>query len=154
LILGRDKLIAQLNISFASLEDSVAGLTEDQMKKVWYGEWSVNQILSHISGWHREMVPAFERIGRGERPIPENADYSNFDSWNHGFAAGASDKDPEEVLAEFRASQKAFAEAAQSLPDDKFEEGRAAHRIIYLTGIEHYEDHEPAIREWREREGI
>jgi len=85
--MGRDKLIAELNKAFDSLLDSVAGLTEEQMKTVWYGEWSVNQILSHISGWHREMVKAFDRIARGERPVPEDIDYSNFDSWNHGFAA-------------------------------------------------------------------
>jgi hypothetical protein len=152
--MGKDDLLLQLDTGFVSLQDSVAGLTNQQMKTVWYGEWSINQILSHISGWHREMTSAFERIARGERPIPENVDYSNFDSWNHGFAAGVSDKDPAEVLAELKASHEAYVAAARAIPDDKFEEGRAAHRIILLTGVEHYKDHEPAIREWRQREGI
>jgi len=152
--MGREQLIDELNSGFASLQDSVAGLTEEQMKTVWYGEWSVNQILSHISGWHREMAKAFDRIARGERPVPADIDYSNFDSWNHGFAAGASDKNSAEVLAELRASKDAFTAAAQAVPEDKFEEGRAAHRIIHLTGIEHYADHEPAIRDWRRSQGI
>lgn len=152
--MGRDELIAELNAAFDSLVDSVAGLTEEQMKTVWYGEWSVNQILSHIWGWHREMVKAFDRIAIGERPVPEDIDYSNFDSWNHGFAAGASDKNPAEALVELKASQKAFAAAAAAVPEEKFEEGRAANRIIHTTGIDHYQEHEPAIREWRKAQGI
>ena len=152
--MGRDKLIAELNAAFDPLVDSVAGLTEEQMNKVWYGEWSVNQILSHISGWHREMVKAFYRVARGERPVPEDIDYSNFDTWNHGFAAGASDKNPAEALAELKASQESFVVAAPTIPEEKFEDGRAAYRIFRLTGIEQYPDHEPAIREWRKAQRI
>jgi Protein of unknown function (DUF1706) len=152
--MGRDELIARLNHEFASIQDAVTGLPEDQMKTVWYGEWSVNQILSHISGWHREMAKAFGRIARGERPVPEDVDYSDFDSWNHGFAAGQSDCEPAEVLAELQASHDAFVKAAEALPDEKFDEGRAAHRIIHVTGIDHYAEHVPPIREWRKELGI
>lgn len=152
--MDKEALLRQLDSSFDSLLDSVSGLTDEQVKTVWYGEWSVNQILSHISGWHREMVKAFDRIARGERPVPEDIDYSDFDSWNHGFAAGGSDNDPADVLAELKASQQAFVDAAQAVPEGKFEEGRAAHRIIHTTGIEHYAEHEPAIREWRRKQGI
>jgi len=152
--MAREELLAELNKSFGSLLDSVSGLSDEEMATVWYGEWSVNQILSHISGWHREMAKAFDRIAKGERPVPEDIDYGDFDSWNHGFAAGASDKDPVEVLAELKASQDAFAAAAGIVPEEKFEDGRAAYRIIHLTGIEHYAEHEPAIREWRKSQRI
>jgi hypothetical protein len=152
--MGKDMLLQQLDAGFASLLDAVDGLSDEQMRTVWYGEWSVNQILSHISGWHREMAKAFERITRGERPVPEDVDYSDFDSWNHGFAAGASDEDPAQVLAELQASQEAYAAAAGSVVEEKFDEGRAANRIIHITGIDHYAEHAPPIRDWRQREGI
>jgi hypothetical protein len=150
--MSRQQLIAALNKEFDSLLDSVAGPSDPQMAEVWYGDWSVNDILAHVAGWHREMAPAFERIARGERPVPEDADYNNFDKWNAGFA-GSRAGTAVEVLAELMASKAAFAAAAAKVPEEKFEDGRAAYRIIHLTGIEHYADHEPAIREWRKSQG-
>jgi hypothetical protein len=152
--MSREKLIEELNSRFAGLLDAVGGLSAEQMTQQMYGEWSVRDILAHIAGWHREMTKAFERIARGERPVPEDVDYSNFDSWNANFAGDSRDASPGDVLAEVKESQGQFAAAALSVPEDRFEEGRAAHRIIFTTGIDHYAEHEPAIREWRQREGI
>jgi len=151
--MAREQLIAELDKTFDSLLVAVSGLSDEQMAEVWYDDWSVNDILAHIAGWHREMAPAFERIARGERPVPEDADYSNFDKWNASFA-GSRAPGAREVLAELTASKDAFAAAAATVPEEKFEDGRAAYRIIHLTGIEHYADHEPPIREWRKSRGI
>ena len=146
--MSREQFIGELDTAFDSLLDSVAGLDDQQMAVVWYDHWSVNDIFAHVAGWHREMAPAFERIARGERPVPEDADYSNFDKWNAGFA-GSRAGTAAEVLAELKASKDSFAAAAATVPEEKFEDGRAAYRIIHLTGIDHYADHESAIREWR-----
>lgn len=151
--MAREQLLTELNKSFASLLDAVSGLSDEQMAEVWYDKWSVNDILAHVAGWHREMAPAFERLARGERPVPEDADYGNFDKWNASFA-GARAPAAAEVTAELKASKEAFATAAAMVPEEKFEDGRAAYRIIHLTGIEHYADHEPAIREWRKSRGL
>jgi hypothetical protein len=154
LTVDKARLLAELESGFSGLLDSVEGLTDQQMLIVWLGDWSVRDILAHVAGWHREMAKAFDRIGRGERPVPEDVDYSNFHSWNANFASDSRRVSPEEVLVELKASQKAFAAAAAAVPEDRFEEGRAAHRIIHTTGIEHYAEHEPAIREWRRSQGI
>ena len=45
-------------------------------------------------------------------------------------------------------------EAARRLPEERFQEGRAAYRILHTTGIDHYQEHGPEIRAWRETEGI
>jgi hypothetical protein len=152
--MGREQLIQQLNSGFAALLESVEGLSDEQMTRVWYDDWGVRDVLAHVAGWHREMAKAFERIAQGERPVPEGVDYSNFDAWNANFASDASSVNPSTVIAELQASQKAFVDAASSLPEDRFEEGKTAYRILHTTGIEHYREHEPPIREWRKSEGI
>jgi hypothetical protein len=152
--MGKDTLLQQLDDGFQSLIASVDGLSDEQMLMVWLDGWGVRDILAHTAGWHREMSKAFERIARGERPVPEDVDYSNFDSWNASFATMAKDIPPQEVLRELRESQKAYRDAAAAVPEDRFEEGRAAHRIVHLTGIDHYAEHAANIREWRQAEGI
>ncbi len=152
--MGRDAWIEQLHDSFDSLMAAVEGLTDEQMTQTWYGDWGVREILAHMAGWHWEMVKAFERIAKGERPVPEGVDYSNPDVWNATFAEGVQGIDPDEVAEDLNASKEAFVAAARMVPEDRFEEGRAAYRILFLTGIDHYKEHEPPIREWRQKERI
>jgi len=151
---NRDQLLGQLNESFEDLLGAVQDLSEEQMTKVWFGEWGVREILAHIAGWHWEMTKALERIAGGERPVPEGVSYDDADSWNARFSGGIQSTDPDEVMEDLNASKEAFVAAARQLPEERFEDGKTAFRILHTTGIDHYQAHYPAIREWRQREGI
>jgi len=151
---SREELLQALDAEFASLLSTLEGLGEEAATRVWYGDWSVRDILAHISGWHKEMAQAFERIARGERPVPEGTDYSDPNPWNAGFAEAKGDTSFVDMVQELKASKEAFVEAAEQVPTDRFEEGRAAYRILHASGIDHYREHAPEIREWRQREGI
>ena len=75
-------LLSEAETEFTRFKRAIAGLDEAQMRQVWLGTWSARDIVAHISGWHRELVPALERIARGERPIPEGVSYEDVDAWN------------------------------------------------------------------------
>ena len=152
--MSRDQLIAQLNDNFQDLLAVVQDLSDDQMTKVWFGEWGVREILAHVAGWHWEMSKALERIARGERPVPEGVSYAAADTVNAGFVRVATGKSPRAVLEDMLASKDAFVAAALTVPEDRYEEGRTAARLLQGTGFGHYQEHLPQIREWREREGI
>ena len=147
-------LLREMEAGFAGLLDAVDGLTEEQMRQVWYGDWSVHDIMAHVAGWHREEIAMLERMARGERPVPESADYTDDDAWNARFAAKWRAASASEVLAELRASEEAYLAAASRLPEERFEEGRTAQRLVQQACTEHYREHADEIREWREREGI
>ncbi|MDO8616903.1 MAG: ClbS/DfsB family four-helix bundle protein [Dehalococcoidia bacterium] len=150
----KDELLKELDREFDSLLRAVDGLSDEQMVQPWYGSWSVRDILAHITGWHHEMDDALERLARGERPVPEGVDYGDADAWNARFAETWAGTSPAALLTELRASKELFAGAARDVPEDRFEEGRAAYRIVTTTGVNHYREHYPAIREWRKQEGI
>ncbi len=150
----RNDILQTLDAEFDVLIQIVYGLSDEQMTAVWFGDWCVRDILAHIAGWHREMAGAFERTARGERPVPEGVDYGNADVWNARFAEASRATHPAAMIDELKASKEAFVEAARTVPEDRFEEGRTAFRILHTTGIDHYREHAPPIREWRRREGI
>ena len=152
--MARDDILKTLNSEFDSLLRSVEGLTDDQMTRVWYGDWGVRDILAHVAGWHREMTGAFERIARGERPVPEGVDYSNADPINARFAEAQRSADANGIITELKASKDAFVAAAHQVPEDRFEDGKTAYRILHTTGIDHYKEHAQAIRDWRRPGGI
>lgn len=150
----RDELLAELDREFSALLEAVEGLTDEQMVKPWYGDWSVRDILAHIAGWHHEMDDGLDRISRGERPTPEGVDYSDENAWNARFVETWASASPAAVVAELKASKELFESAARLVPENRYEQGRAAYRILRGSGADHYREHAPAIREWREREGI
>jgi hypothetical protein len=146
-------LIKELETSFAELQQAMEGLSHAQLLEQWFGEWSVYDICSHIVGWHHEMDEALERISRGERPTPEGVDYSDSDACNARFVETWQQSSGQAVMEELVASKDLFVAAARTVPDEKFEEGRAADRIMHASAIDHYREHAAAIREWREKQG-
>lgn len=152
--MSRDDILKSLDAEFDFLLQAVDALSDEQMTQVWFGDWGVRDILAHVAGWHREMAGAFERIARGERPVPEGVDYSDANPINARFAEAQRSTDAVGIVAELKASKDAFIGAARQVPEERFEEGKTAYRILYTTGIDHYKEHAPGITAWRQREGI
>ena len=151
---SKDALLREMEAGFAGLLDAVSGLSDEQLTRAWYGDWSVRDILAHVAGWHREEIAMLERMARGERPVPESADYTDDDAWNARFAAKWRAASAGDVLAELKASEEAYLAAASRLPEERFEEGRTAQRLVQQGCTEHYREHADEIREWRKREAI
>lgn len=139
---------------YRALHDALKGLNEEQMTEVWLGTWSVREIIAHMSGWHREMTPALERLARGERPIPPGVSYDDVDGWNARLAAPAQGRAVADVLLEFDRTHEAFMHAADQVPEARFESGKTAWKIVDLNSAHHYREHGDQIRAWRRSRGV
>ena len=145
----KDTLLHEAETAFTDLRDSLAGLDEDRLGRVFLGTWGAREIAVHISGWHRAMIPAFARLGRGESPFPEGVSYDDYDAWNARFVDEKKGARAAEALAELDASHRAFVIAAAALPDKHFADGETARSLFEGAGAPHYREHAAQIREWR-----
>jgi uncharacterized protein (TIGR03083 family) len=155
----KESTLELLDKEYQNLREAVDGLDDEQMTRVWLGEWSVKDIVAHVLGWEREMTGALQRLARGERPTPEGVDYSDVNEWNHRFARKMTQIDPRTVLAAWRQAHMNYLRAAKAVPDDRFglqEDGRpkTVNRLLEASGFGHYGEHAPQVREWRQREGL
>jgi hypothetical protein len=150
----RQSLLDEIARGYTDVQEAMQGLSDDQLETVFYDQWSVKEIVAHMLGWEREMTEALRRIARGERPTPEGVDYSNADEWNAKFATAAQGRSASAVIADWGQVHSGFVEALAAVPDDRFGEGKSVNRIAVGTGSGHYEEHVPAIKAWRQREGI
>jgi len=91
------KLLQEADQAFTELHQAVDGLGDEQMRRVWLGTWGVREIIAHIAGWHREMMPAFERVARGEAPYAQGT-YDDFDRWNARFVDARKDVETDDLL--------------------------------------------------------
>jgi Protein of unknown function (DUF1706) len=150
----KQSVIQEVNAEYNNFQETIKGLERDKLDVVFYDHWSVKDIVAHMLGWEREMTEALRRIGRGERATAEGVDYSDADAWNAKFAARMRGQLPTTVLAEWGQVHGGFMKALAAVPDDRFGEGKSVNRIAEGTGYGHYREHVPAIKAWREKEGL
>ena len=138
---------------FQQVLATVAGLDERAMSARFYGDWCAKDILAHIAGWHHQMAAAMERMARGERPTPEGVDYTDADAWNARFASAMRPQSADTILADLRQSFANYVRAARTIPDDRYGDGKTINRILETSGSGHYEEHLPALTEYRKSLG-
>jgi hypothetical protein len=145
---AKTDLLQQAVQEYEGLRAAIKGLDDARMTEVWLGSWGVREILAHATGWHREMIPALERLGRGEVPYPDGA-YDDFDSWNARFVDARTSRSPADILEELDASHRELLSAVSRLPDEHFGEGRPASALVDGVAAAHYREHAEQIRAWR-----
>jgi len=151
--MDKQTVLGELQRAFDEFLASVQGLDERAMSHVFYGAWSVKDIVAHVAGWQHTMTAAMERMARGEKPTPEGVDYSDADAWNARFAAAMHAQNATTVVADLQQSFANYRRAAQALPADRFGEGKTINRLLEGSGYGHYREHLPAIQEYRKQLG-
>jgi hypothetical protein len=146
---AKESLLGQAREEFRAFKAVLEGLDAARLSQAWLGEWSVRDILAHISAWHRELGPALERMARGEKPILDGVSYEDVNAWNARFAAAKRDTPVAEVLKELDSSHEYFLAQAAKVPEERFDPGRTAYRIVDLNSAHHYKEHGDQIRAWR-----
>jgi len=147
---AKQELLEKAEQEYDGLKAAIKGLDEARMGQVWLGSWGVREILAHVTGWHREMIPALERLGRGEAPYPDGA-YDEFNEWNARFVEARKGQTSADLLREVDASHRDLLSAASRLPEDHFAEGKPASGLVDGVAGGHYREHAEQIRQWRQR---
>jgi len=151
---AKDELLKSAEEEFRAFKAALRDLDEARLTEVWLGAWSIKDIVAHISGWHRELGPALERMARGERPIPEGTSYEDVDAWNSKFAGAKKDSPVSEVLRELDTSHAYFMAQAAEVLEERFVPAKTAYRIVDLNSAHHYKEHGDQIRAWRQSKGL
>ncbi len=110
----------------------------------------VREIMAHIAGWHREMVPALERLARGKPPYADGA-YDDFDRWNATFVEARRAVTAAAILREADVSHRDLLRAVAGLSDTQVAEGQPARGLVDGVGASHSREHAAQIVEWRAR---
>src|SRR5256885_7218978 len=81
---GTDKqrLLRRLDKAWAALKESYAGLSDPRLTEPGVtGDWSVKDILAHVTTWEREALKHLPLIIAGGRP-PRYVSYGGIDAFN------------------------------------------------------------------------
>lgn len=148
----RDRLLARLEAAWSELNDAFADLSPEQRQRPGVvGNWSVRDLLAHITVWEEEALTHLPLIAQGGRPPKYSDTYGGIDAFNAQNEARWRKKSLAEIERDFADTHRRLSDYLNSVPDELLMSGTRFRRRLQLDAIGHYEIHSAHIREWRSR---
>ena len=151
--MSEQDFLAQLDADRERLLQAVEGLSAQEMAAApAVGEWTVKDILGHITAWEWEAVKTVEQTLAGQRP--DLLDIEDMDAWNAAQVAAWRDRPLDEVLTELHRSRQALVEAISRLDEAQFEAADAfpqlgGSSLRQLLDWKHDRHHAADLEAWR-----
>jgi hypothetical protein len=145
----RQQLLKRLDKAWEAFKESYAGLSDVQLMEPGVtGDWSVRDIVAHVTTWEEEALKQLPVILEGGRP-PRYITYGGIDAFNAQMTEKKRSFSLSEVLRQLDETHGRLVDFIQSVPEDQFRgETRFRHRLR-LDTYSHYPKHAEAIRKWR-----
>jgi hypothetical protein len=146
----RQQLLQKLEQAWAEFTASYVGLSDAQMTTPGVtGDWSVKDILAHVTWWEAEALKHLPLIVEGGRPPRYAAQYGGIDAFNALMTDRKQNLSLADILQQQEETHRRLIEYIQGVPEEQFtRETRFRHRLR-LDTYSHYPLHTKAIREWR-----
>ncbi len=153
--MNREQLLKKIDTPWAALRASYAGLSEAQLAQPGVtGDWSVIDILAHVSAWENEALTHLPHILEGKRPPKYSDLYGGIDAFNALKVRQSRAVSPAEVLARVEATHRQLVDYLESAPAEQLATETRFRRRIRLDTYSHYPIHTQAILEWRKQQGL
>jgi len=147
-----DKLIAKVDAAWADFHAAYAGLAvEDLMIPGVCGDWSIRDLIAHVTWWDGEALTHLPLVLEGGTPPRYSVTYGGIDAFNAMKTGEKQGLTLEEVRAEAAATHDRLLAYLRSVDPGRLKgNSRFTHRLR-LDTYGHYPIHAAQIRAWRER---
>jgi hypothetical protein len=153
-IMNKQQVLKQLGKAWAGFKQSYADLTDAQMGEPGVtGDWSVKEILAHVTAWEEEALKILPLILQGSRPQRYSAVYGGINAFNALMTEQKRSLSLAEVLKQLDETHRRLIDYVQSVPDERITRETRWRRRLRLDTYSHYPIHARAIRAWREFQG-
>jgi len=147
----KQQILNKLEHAWVTFKGAYAGLTDEQLVEPGVtGDWSVKDILAHVSWWEEEALKHLPTILQGGRPPRYSVLYGGIDAFNARMTEQKRGLSLSEVLRQSDKIHVELVEYVQNAPEEQFATETRFRRRLRLDTYGHYPIHARAIREWRE----
>lgn len=146
---ARARLLNRLDKIWADLKESYAGLSDARLIEPGVtGDWSVKDILAHVTTWEGEALKHLPLVIAGGRP-PRYVRYGGIDAFNAKKTEEKRGLSLPEVLRQLDDTHGRLIDFVQRTPEAQFTRDTRFRRRLRLDTYGHYPEHAEAIRTWR-----
>ena len=128
----KDEILDALEDGRERFLDDIAGLSENTLIEPGViGDWSVKDILAHISAWEAELVKLLWQVSQERIPASLLVEDVSVDDLNAAWQAETHKRPLERVLGDFAGVRKQTSRRVEAFSDADFND---AGRFAWLKG--------------------
>jgi hypothetical protein len=148
--MDRQQLLSKLGRAWADFEQSFAGLTDAQMVEPGVvGDWSVKDILGHVTTWEEEALKSLPLILEGRKPPKYSVLYGGIDAFNAQESERRRGLPLADTLNQLQTTHARLVFFVEGAPEEQFIRDTPFRHRLRLDAYSHYPLHASMIREWR-----
>jgi len=156
--MDKTRILDEMRAKHAALEEILTRLDETLMTTAGVnGNWSIKDIMAHITSWHQRLLAWLRAASRNEEPAISGPDSDEeMDRLNEQFYEENKSRSLDDVLADFHTSYLQILDMVQTLDNEDLTN---PHRFAWTKGnplwylvagdtYEHYLEHSQPIKVW------
>ena len=146
----RQRLLDKLEKEWRKFRDSYGGLSDPELIRPGVvGQWSIKDIIGHVTTWEEETLKHLPHILGGERPPRYSVLYGGIDAFNAKTTAGKRKLSLPETLRQQGEVHARLLNLINKIPEEQLGGETRIRRRLRLDTYSHYRKHAAAIWKWR-----
>jgi hypothetical protein len=148
--MNHEQLLQRIDIAWSALQASYRdrGLSDEQMTTPGVmGEWSIKDILAHITDWEEEALHHLPTVMAGQRP-PRYAATGGIDAFNARKSEENRQRSLAEVLQRHDDVHQQLIDFVAGVPEEFIRTDTRFRHRLRLDTYGHYPLHAAAINDW------
>lgn len=122
------------------------------MKPGVTGNWSVRDILIHVTTWEKEALKHLPTILKGGKPERYSVTHGGINAFNRIMTERKKGLTLAEVRRELEDTHRRLIRFIESVPEEQFRTETPFRHRLRLDTYSHYPKHAEAIRRWRKQQ--
>ena len=150
--MDRRQLLQRLDAAWEAFQESYAGLSDAQLMRPGVtGDWSVRDILAHVTTWEEEALTHLPLILAGGTPPRYSVKYGGIDAFNARMTEQKASLSLAVVRRQLDGTHRRLIDFVRRTPEDQLSRETRFRRRLRLDTYGHYPLHAEAIRRWRRK---
>ena len=146
----RDKLLQTIEARWAELRESIDGLSDEGMRAPGVvGDWSVKDILAHITSWEMEALKHLPEIAAGKPQQRYKDVYGGLDAFNALTFEENRERSLDEVRSRLHETHQQLLDYLDSVPEELLHSRERFRARLRWDTYSHYPLHAAHISAWR-----
>jgi hypothetical protein len=145
-----ERLLTTLERRWDEFVHSYIGLPKEALVEPGVvGEWSIKNLIAHVSIWEMEAIKHLPVIAAGNRPPRYSVTYGGIDAFNDQMMANMLGLSLEETLRQRDDTHQRLIAYLHGLPPELLATNERFRRRLRLDTYGHYAIHSADIQAWR-----
>lgn len=146
----RDRLYVTLDDRWTALLTSIEGLSDEEMQQPGViGDWSVKDILAHITTWEGEALHHLPTVAQGRKPPTYASQYGSLDAFNALKYDENAKRSLADVMTRLHDVHAHVLIYLDTVPDELLPSKERFRNRLKWDTYTHYAMHAKHILEWR-----